>query len=70
MRRHGVLVETWDIDSPSRATGPEIVAACEESCAGLLVMGAHQRSGFREDLLGSTTDYVLGNAALPILIAH
>ncbi|MDV6329030.1 universal stress protein, partial [Idiomarina sp. Sol25] len=70
LRRHGVQVETRHIDAPAQETGAEIVTACEESGAGLLVMGAHQRTGFREDLLGSTTDYVLGNAALPVLIAH
>lgn len=70
LRRHGIPVETCEIDAPKRATGAEIVAACEESGAGLLVMGAYQRGGFREDLLGSTTQYVLENAALPVLIAH
>lgn len=70
LRRHGVPVVTREIDAPKHATGAEIVAACAESGAGLLVMGAYQRGGIREDLLGSTTQYVLENAALPILIAH
>lgn len=70
LARHNIPVETRHIQTPKQSTGAQIVTACEESGAGLLIMGAYQRGGLREDLLGSTTQYVLENATLPILIAH
>lgn len=70
LRRHGVTVDSRQVRDLRRSTADEIMAACEDTGAGLLVMGAHQRASFREEMVGSTTNRVLTHSAIPILIAH
>jgi nucleotide-binding universal stress UspA family protein len=48
----------------------ELIAACRELGAGLLVVGARKRSGLTDLLLGSTAERVLRKAPVPVLLAR
>ncbi len=45
-----------------------IVAVAEEHRCNLIVMGAFGHNRIREAILGSTTEYVMRNAAVPVLL--
>jgi nucleotide-binding universal stress UspA family protein len=47
-----------------------IVAAAEEHKAGLIVLGAHRRSGLVGHLLGSVTAAVAAHSAVPVLVVQ
>jgi nucleotide-binding universal stress UspA family protein len=47
-----------------------IVEVAEKHAAGLIVLGAHRRSGLAGHLLGSVSAAVLAHAAQPVLIVH
>ncbi|MDT0683559.1 universal stress protein [Roseicyclus sp. F158] len=70
LARHGVPVDSVTADAGRQSVGEVILQQCMNLSAGLLVMGAFERSVFREELLGGTTRHVLQNAKLPILLAH
>jgi nucleotide-binding universal stress UspA family protein len=46
------------------------MAIAEEFGARLIVMGAYGKRGWREFLLGSTTDRLLAHASRPLFIHH
>jgi nucleotide-binding universal stress UspA family protein len=54
----------------SAPTWKGIVAVAEQRDAGLIVLGAHRRSGLAGHLLGSVSAAVLAHAAPPVLIVH
>ncbi len=70
LSRHGVNAQRVRREGPSRKKGQEILRYCDEVEAGLLVMGAYEHSVFRERILGGTTQHILGNATLPVLMSH
>jgi universal stress protein A len=45
----------------------QVVAEAKESRADLIVVGAHPRSLLGTILFGSTTEFVIRNAACPVL---
>src|SRR4029450_3483682 len=45
----------------------EIREVARECAAGLIVMGTHGRSGFRNLMLGSVTESILRNAPVPVM---
>jgi nucleotide-binding universal stress UspA family protein len=47
---------------------PEIVRQAREHHADLIVMGSHGRSGFRKTFFGSTTERVLRETTVPVLV--
>lgn len=51
-------------------TGGNILRACNEVEANLLVMGGYSRSRLREKLFGGVTEFVLYHARLPVLMSH
>lgn len=69
LNRHGLNAE-WVKLKRTGPIGETILKYCQEVDAGLLVMGAYEHSKFREDLLGGVTNYVLRQAALPVLMSH
>ena len=47
-----------------------ILAAAEDSGAGLIAIGTHGRSGLSRTVLGSVANAVLRRSALPCLLVH
>jgi nucleotide-binding universal stress UspA family protein len=47
-----------------------ILKECNAIEANLLVMGGYGRSRLRQKVLGGMTEFVLGVARLPVLMAH
>jgi nucleotide-binding universal stress UspA family protein len=70
LARHGIDVQRVRRPAKNHRTGADILAYCDEVDAGLLVMGAYEHSVFRERLMGGTTNHILRNATLPVLISH
>lgn len=69
LERHGV--EPAIVSRPAEASiARTIIDTCGELSADLLVMGAYEHSKFSEDFLGGTTNDVLREIPLPVLMAH
>lgn len=68
--RHGIDAERVKKPADGKKTGQVILDHCENLSAGLLVMGAYEHSPFRERIFGGTTQHILQNARLPVLISH
>lgn len=56
------------IRTRGRKVETELVGACKEARADLLVGGAYSRSRWREKVFGGTTEYLLHKARLPVLL--
>lgn len=54
----------------SHSVEESLLTACRSVKADFLVMGAYTRSRLKEVIFGGTTDYMLNNADIPILISH
>lgn len=50
--------------------GEPLIAECKGVGADLLVMGGYTRSRLRQMILGGTTNHILNNADIPVLMAH
>lgn len=55
---------------PHHDSGHQLLALAAELGCGLLVMGCYGHSRFRELCLGGASRTVLGDAAIPLLLAH
>jgi nucleotide-binding universal stress UspA family protein len=53
-----------------RQIEPELLAACKDAGADLLVSGAYSRSRWRERVFGGTTEFLIRKARLPVLMLH
>ncbi len=49
---------------------PALITAAKEVGAGLIVAGAYGQRGWREWLLGSTTEHLLATSPVPLFIHH
>ncbi|HVY76042.1 MAG TPA: universal stress protein [Puia sp.] len=54
--------------TPEGLPGREIIRTAASGQADLIVMGSHGRSGIRKLLMGSTAEYVLRHATVPVLV--
>ena len=70
LHRHGVTVEIHNEDGDDRHAGEIVVAQSKALGCDLVVMGAYGHSRLRELVLGSTTNFVLNHAEMPLLVAH
>ncbi|MEM8872594.1 MAG: universal stress protein, partial [Pseudomonadota bacterium] len=70
LARHDVAATRIRKSEVTDSVGADLLSYCKEVDAGLLVMGAFERSVFREELFGGTTKHVLMHADLPVLISH
>ncbi len=66
---HGVNSEVRTLPGGSQV-GHVLLEDCRAVGADLLVMGAYTHSRMRQLILGGVTKHVLGNADLPVLMAH
>ena len=65
----------WGIKSEHVATkgrdvNGELMAACKDAGADLLLAGAYSRSRWREKVFGGTTEYLVRKARIPVLTLH
>jgi nucleotide-binding universal stress UspA family protein len=67
---HGVSASTATVEADSDAAGEALLAEAGKLGADLLVMGGYGHSRVREVILGGVTYHVLGNAEIPVLMAH
>ncbi len=67
---HGVTASTGTINIGATATGEALLGEAGRIGADLLVMGGYGHSRVREVILGGVTHHILGNADLPVLMAH
>lgn len=70
LARHGVEPEIKSLPGRHTDAGAEILAECEEFGADLLVMGAYGHSRLREYVFGGTTETILNDATIPVLLAR
>ena len=68
--RHGVEPEIKPLPGKHSDAGAEILAECEEFGADLLVMGAYGHSRLREYVFGGTTETILNDASIPVLLSR
>lgn len=65
----------WGIDAERVATRgrnveKELMGACKDAGADLLVAGAYSRSRWREKVFGGTTEFLVHKATIPLLTLH
>lgn len=70
LARHGIEPEVRALPGRRSNAGLEILAQCEEFDADLLVMGAYGHSRLREYVFGGTTETVLNDCRIPILVSR
>lgn len=73
LTRHGIKVNRLHIPKTqphARGVAATILDVCKDQGAGLLVMGAYQRSVTEEAMFGGTTVDILTDAHLPVLMSH
>ncbi|MEM6439474.1 MAG: universal stress protein [Pseudomonadota bacterium] len=70
LARHGVRTDWRPVAAPAGGIARALLQTVEDAKAGLLVMGAYERSKFAEDLVGGVTKSVLAEAQVPVLMSH
>jgi len=70
LARHGIEPEVSALPGRHTDAGAEILAQCEEFDADLLVMGAYGHSRLREYVFGGTTETILNDAKIPVLVSR
>ncbi len=70
LARHGIQPEVRALPGRHSDAGTEILAQCEEFRADLLVMGAYGHSRLREYVFGGTTETILNDSRIPVLISR
>jgi nucleotide-binding universal stress UspA family protein len=70
LRRQGVTAELMSVGLEGRSTGETVLATAKAQSCDLLVKGAYTQSRLRQMIFGGATSHILGNAALPVLMAH
>lgn len=68
-------LRAWDIKAKTiktrgKNTEQELLDAYNESGSDLLVMGAYSRSRWRERIFGGTSQFMLSEAKIPVLMQH
>ena len=70
LSRHDVHVQISERQTGRSHVAAAMRSAATEAGAGLIVMGAFGHSRLREFLLGGVTADLLGDSAVPLLLAH
>lgn len=70
LARHGVEVEVKPLPGRHSNAGAEIMVECEEFGADLLVMGSYGHSRLREYVFGGTTETILNESVIPVLMTR
>jgi nucleotide-binding universal stress UspA family protein len=67
---NGIVAEPMRVELDGRSTGEAILATAQSLGCDLLIKGAYTQSRLRQMIFGGTTQHVLANAALPVLLAN
>ncbi len=67
---HRIGAELRAITLSDRHTAHALLDECHTLGASLLVMGGYTHSRLREMIFGGVTQYVIGHAPIPVLMAH
>ena len=70
LARHDVPVTIAELPKGKKTIADTLVEYCEQTGAGLLVMGAYEHSPLREGLIGGVTHDIALRASLPVLMSH
>ena len=70
LRRNGIVADSMKVELDGRSTGEAILASAQSLGCDLLIKGAYTQSRMRQWIFGGATQYVLANAALPVLLAN
>lgn len=63
-------VKTKRVHTRGRDVESELLAACGDADADLLIGGAYSRSRWRQKVLGGTTEFLVRKAKIPVLLLH
>ena len=70
LTRHDIPTESKMVAPSKKTTAEVLLAECKAVGAGLLVMGAFERSSLRHDFMGGVTTDVLNASQIPVLMSH
>lgn len=70
LKRNEIVAESMAVELEGRNTGEAILATAKSLNCDLLIKGAYTQSRLRQIIFGGTTQYILNNAALPVLLAN
>jgi nucleotide-binding universal stress UspA family protein len=70
LRMHDVPADAVTAANPSNRPGETILREAAAVGCDLLVKGAYTQSRLRQMFFGGATSHILGNAAIPVLMAH
>lgn len=70
LARHGIPAEARIANPAGRSPGEAILAETKALGADLLLKGAYTRSRLRQIIFGGTTQHIIDNAEVPVLMAH
>jgi nucleotide-binding universal stress UspA family protein len=68
--RHGVRAESVIVAPGQRRPGEVLLAQAEALGCDLIVKGAYTQSRLRQMIFGGTTQHILSQATVPVLLAH
>jgi len=66
--RAAIQVDTLLLEMPDLPVGACIVGKARDGAVDLIICGTHGRRGLRRLLLGSTAEYVVRHAPIPVLL--
>ncbi|WP_349368893.1 universal stress protein [Salinarimonas sp.] len=70
LQRHGLPVEAVHIGGEKRNPGETMLAYADSVGCDLLFKGAYTQSRIRQMIFGGATSHILGNATIPVFMAH
>jgi len=70
LSRHGIASEIHEWPRKGRTVEEALAAAADELRVDWITMGAFGHSRLRETIFGGVTRYLLGEARVPLLLAH
>jgi|HubBroStandDraft_6_1064221.scaffolds.fasta_scaffold156300_3 nucleotide-binding universal stress UspA family protein len=70
LRLHEVHAETMTVAPGQRRAGEVLLAQAEALDCDLVIKGAYTQSRLRQMIFGGTTQHILTNATVPVLLAH
>lgn len=68
--RNGVAARSRHVSAGSRSVGGAILEEAAKEGADLLLKGAYTHSRLRQMIFGGATSHILGNAEVPVIMAH
>ena len=68
LKHYGIRAER--VTTRGRDIEAELIGACKDAGADLLLTGAYSKSRWREKVFGGTTEFLIRKAKLPVLMQH